>query len=122
MEKKIKIGEKEYLMHASALTQFSYKNETGRSFLQDVKKLAKISIEEIKKNSNEEELFEILDNITDLVLPLAYVMVKEADSNQVVNYDEFLKGINCLYDEILWIQEVILLACSPISTRQLQNS
>lgn len=122
MEKKIKIGDKEYLMHASALTQFSYKNETGRSFLQDVKKLAKISIEEIKKNSNEEELFEILENITDLILPLAYVMVKEADSNQVVNYDEFLKEINCLYDEVSWIQEVILLACSPISTRQLQNS
>ena len=37
MQKKIKIGNKEYLMSASAFTQFAYKNETGRSFLKDIK-------------------------------------------------------------------------------------
>lgn len=37
--KKIIIDGKDYLMSSSALTQFSYKDETGRSFLNDLQKL-----------------------------------------------------------------------------------
>ena len=36
------------------------------------------------------------------------------------NYEEFLKGIENLYDDQSWIEEVITLATSPLS-RQLQT-
>lgn len=116
MEKKLKIGDREYTMKASAWTQFAYKDLTGRSFLTDVKGLVqyadkKITLEDI----------EVLDEISNLVLPMAFVMVKEYDPAQAVDYKDFLQGIDNLYDNITWMQEVILLACSPIS-RQLQNS
>ena len=43
MEKIIRISNKDYKMKASALTQFSYKNETGRSFLKDLQKSSILS-------------------------------------------------------------------------------
>lgn len=116
MKKIIKIGGKDYTMQASALTQFSYKDETGRSFLQDLKAISKIVDKEISIND-----LDVLDDINNLVLPIAYVMVKEADSTQVTDYKTFLKGIDNLYDDFKWIEETILLACSPISG-QLQNN
>lgn len=116
MQKKIKIGNKEYLMSASALTQFAYKNETGRSFLQDIKQLAKFENSQITI-----ENIEALDEITNLIFPVAYVMTKEADSTQITDYEGFLKSIDDIYsDGVDWISSVILLACSPISG-QLQN-
>jgi len=96
-------------MKASALTQFSYKNETGRSFLSDLQKLTNIDSDNV----------ETLDNVTELILKMAYIMIKEADKNQVVNYEEFLGNIENLYDETAWIEEVLQLACTPLS-RQLQ--
>ena len=116
MEKTIKIGEKEFKLHSSALTQFSYKNETGRSLLEDIKKLIPLA----EMNITAENM-EILDNITELVLPLTYVMVKEYDKSQALNYEEFLKSIDDLYGNLDWINEVIITGCSPIS-RQLQNN
>lgn len=116
MEKKIKISGKEYIMKASAWTQFAYKDLTGRSFLTDIKELTKYADKEITL-----ENIEVLDELNKLLLPMTFVMVKEADSTQAVDYKDFLKNIDNLYDDITWIQEVILLACSPIS-RQLQNS
>lgn len=116
MEKKIKIGDKEYIMKASAWTQFAYKDLTGRSFLTDIKELTKYADKEITL-----ENIEVVDEISELLLPMTFVMVKEADPTQAVDYTDFLKGIDNLYDNITWMQEVILLACSPIS-RQLQNS
>ena len=56
-----------------------------------------------------------------IVLPIAFVMTKEANSSQAVDYQDFLKGIDNLYDDLEWINDIIILACSPIS-RQLQNS
>lgn len=116
MDKKIKIGEREYNMKSSALTQFSYKDVTGRSFLKDVKKLI-----EMTQNKNEFSIdnIEIIDDINNLLLPITYVMIKEADKTQVEDYDSFLGSIDNLYDDTDWIFNVILLACSPIS-RQLQ--
>lgn len=116
MKKIIKIGSKEYTMAASALTQFTYKDETGKSFLQDLKELAKIA----NKNIDLEDL-DTLDKINNLILPVVYIMIKEADPNQITDYKSFLKGIDNLYDDCEWIGEAILLACSPIS-RQLQNN
>ena len=109
MERIIRISNKDYKMKASALTQFSYKNETGRSFLSDLQKLTKIDGSEV----------EALDDVTELILKMAFIMVKEADKNQAVNYEDFLSSIENLYDDTAWIQEVLELACSPLS-RQIQ--
>lgn len=111
MERIIRIANKDYKMKASALTQFSYKDETGRSFLSDLQKLTAI-----KENAN----IDVLDDLTDVVLKIAYIMVKEGDKTQVQDYNEFLSQIDNLYDDADWIQEVLTLACSPLS-RQLQT-
>ncbi len=107
MEKKIKIGDKEYTMKASAYTQFAYKNETGRSLFNDVSKISKINIEDDQLDN--------IESILTLVLDMAYIMIKEADSTQVVNKESFLKSIDNLFTEFDWIQEVITLALSPLS-------
>ncbi len=112
MEKIITISNKDYKMKASALTQFSYKNETGRSFLNDLQKLTDLK--------DDAENPEALDNITELVLQIAYIMIKEADKSQATNYEEFLSGIETLYDNTDWIADILELACSPLS-RQLQK-
>lgn len=111
MERIIKICNKDYKMKASALTQFNYKNETGRSFLKDLQKLSEMDVNDAEQ----------VDDIIELVLKIAYIMAKEADKTQVVNYDEFLSGIDNLFDDVNWISEVLELACSPLS-RQLQTS
>ena len=61
-----------------------------------------------------------LDNVTELILKISYVMIQEADEKQVTDYKSFIKGIESLYDDTNWIDEVITLACTPIS-RQLQK-
>lgn len=111
MERIIRISNKDYKMKASALTQFSYKNETGRSFLKDLTKLTNLDTEDVEQ----------LDEITDLVLKIAYIMTKEADKSQVTNFDDFLSNIESLYDNVDWINEVLELACSPLSG-QLQTN
>lgn len=117
MEKIIRISNKDYKMKASALTQFSYKDETGRSFLSDLK-----SLTELKDVGEDLSLnIETLDSVSNLILKIAYIMTREADKSQVPNFEEFLGGIENLYDNTDWIQEVLELACSPLS-RQLQNN
>lgn len=117
MEKIIRISGKDYRMKASALTQFSYRDMTGRSFLTDLQKLTELKdIGEDLDGS-----IDALDNVSDLLLKMAYIMAKEADKSQVTNYEEFLGGIESIYDDTGWIQEVLELACSPLS-RQLQNN
>lgn len=117
MEKIITISKKDYKMKASALTQFSYRDETGRSFLTDLQKLTEL------KGLGEDLVSNIdaLDNVSELILKIAYIMTKEADKSQISNYEEFLGGIDNLYDNTQWIQDVLELACSPLS-RQLQNN
>lgn len=117
MEKIIRISNKDYKMKASALTQFSYRNETGRSFLTDLQKLTELKDigEDFSQN------IEALDSVSDLILKIAFIMVREADKSQTTNFEEFLGGIENLYDDTNWIQEVLELACSPLS-RQLQNN
>jgi len=114
--KKIIIDGKDYLMTSSALTQFSYKDETGRSLLSDLQKLI-----DSKKEDDSEYSIEDLDHVTELLLKIAYIMIKEADDTQVSDYKSFLKGIASVYDDSSWINEVIELACTPIS-RQLHKN
>lgn len=111
MEKIITISNKDYKMKASALTQFSYKNETGRSFLTDLQKLTSVD------GNN----FDAIDDVSELVLKMAYIMIKEADKSQVANYEDFLGGIDDLFGNPEWLQQVLELACSPLS-RQLQTN
>lgn len=112
MEKVITISNKNYSMKSSAFTQFSYKNFTGRSFLKDLQGLVNL-----KSKKNNSFQIEELDNITELLLQIAYILVKEADENQVTDYNSFLNGIDSIYDDEKWIYEVLELACTPISGR-----
>lgn len=116
MKKMIKIDNKEYFLQSSAYTQFAYKNETGRSFLHDLQEIMKVT------NSKKDNEYSVddLDNVTELILKISYVMIQEADEKQVTDYKTFIKGIESLYDDTNWIDEVITLACTPIS-RQLQK-
>lgn len=109
MKKIITISGKEYTMKASAYTQFKYKNDTGRRMLQDLQELAKL------QDASQDDMINGLDDLTEIVLKMAYVMIEEADSSQVKGYDEFLKSIENLYENTDWISEVISLATSPIS-------
>lgn len=115
MKKLIKIDNKEYFLQSSAYTQFAYKNETGRSFLHDLEDILNIT------KSKTDYSVEDLDNVTELILKISYVMIQEADPKQVPDYISFVKGIDSLYDDTQWIDEVIVLACTPIS-RQLQKT
>ena len=109
MKKVIKISGKEYTMQSSAYTPFKYKDVTGRRMLKDLQELTKL------KDKDQEEMLEGIDDLSEIVLKMAYVMIEEADSSQVKSYEDFLKGIENLYEDSNWMTEVISLATSPIS-------
>lgn len=109
MKRIIKIGNKEYEMKSSAYTQFKYKNDTGRKLLEDLQNLTEL------QNKEETEMIASIDDLTDIVLRISYVMIEEADPSQVKTFEDFLKGIDGLFDDTDWINEVISLAVAPIS-------
>ena len=109
MKRIIKIGNKEYEMKSSAYTQFKYKNDTGRKLLEDLQNLTQL------QNKEEAEMIASIDDLTDIVLRISYVMIEEADPSQVTTFEDFLKGIDGLFDNTEWINEVISLAVAPIS-------
>ena len=113
MKKMIKIDGHEYFMQSSAYTQFAYKDETGRIFLNDVQSLVKLSKDKNRSINS-------FDKITTLLLKVSYIMIKEADEEQVADYTSFVKSIESLYDDEKWVNDVIELAVTPIS-RQLQK-
>lgn len=109
MKRIIKIGNKEYEMKSSAYTQFKYKNDTGRKLLEDLQNLTQL------QDKEESEMIASIDDLTDIVLRISYVMIEEADQSQVTTFEDFLKGIDGLFDNTEWINEVISLAVAPIS-------
>jgi len=109
MKKQVKIGEKEYFMKSSAYTQFKYKNDTGRKLLADIQEITKL--EKVK----EIEVLGEMDDVIEILLRMAYVMIDEADPNQVESYEAFLKETDGIFDNQDWIMDVITLATSPIS-------
>jgi len=113
MKKIINIDGKDYTMQSSAYTQFAYKNLTGRSLLKDLDKITKLSSELGKDLS-------MLDEVTEPLLDIAYIMIEEADSTQANNKEDFIKNIESLYDDYNWVFDVIALAVNPLS-RQLQK-
>ena len=113
MKKIITIDGKEYEMKSSAYTQFAYKNLTGRSLLKDIQNISNIA-DKIQDDMS------VIDEITEPLLDISYVMIEEANKDQVKSKEDFYKGIDSIYDNQNWIQEVITLAINPIS-RQLQD-
>lgn len=109
MKKTVKISGKEYFMQSSAFTQFKYKDVTGRKLLDDLMKLQKLS------DLDETAMLNGIDDLTETLLQITYVMIEEADSSQVKSYDDFLKSIDNLFEDPTWMNEVIELAISPIS-------
>lgn len=109
MKKIITISGKEYSMQSSAYTQFKYKNDTGRKMMQDLQDIAAL------QTSDEKELLGGIEDLTEILLKMAYVMIEEADAKQVNGFDEFLKGLDNLYENTQWINEVVELATAPIS-------
>lgn len=108
MEKTIKISGKEFKMKSSAYTQFAYKDATGRGLMKDLQELSKMNLDNLNEN------FEMIDDLNSMALKMAYVMIKEADKNQVGSFDEFLKELDSLYEDIDWINDVVTLAISPL--------
>lgn len=111
---KIIIDGKEYFLASSAYTQFAYKELTGRSFLRDLKYII-----DIRKSKKKDDIL-CLEKMTDMILHIAFVMIKEASESQVTNYTNFIKSIGSIYDKQDWIEKTIWLASMPLS-RQLQN-
>lgn len=119
MKKIISIDGKEYTMKSSAYTQFAYRNMTNRSLLKDLQEIIKVA-DKIDEDKPEENL-PLLDQLTEPILDLAFVMIQEADATQVKTKEEFYKGIESMYDDITWITEVISLAINPLSRRLQDN-
>lgn len=113
MKKIITIDGKDYTMKSSAYTQFAYRNLTGRSLLKDIQKIMDLS-------GKVEEDISALDGLIEPLLDVCYVMIEEADATQVKTREDFIKGIESLFDKFEWINDVVMLAMTPIS-RQLQN-
>lgn len=115
MKKIINIDGKDYTMKSSAFTQFAYKNLTGRSLLKDIQKITELA-------GKVENDYSVVDELTEPLLDLSYVMIDEADSNQVKTKDEFIKGIDNLFNNFDWVNEVVLLALNPLSGQLQKNT
>lgn len=112
MKKTIKLCDKEYNIKSSAYTLFKYKNDTNRDLLKD--------IQEIGNSANELSETEKLGKITDILLRITYTLIEEADKTQVNSFDDFLKGLDGIFDDNSWINEVVECAITPFSRGQIQ--
>lgn len=109
MRKVVKISGKEYSMKSSAYTQFKYRNDTGNKLLDDIQRISQIN------DLSDDEKIGKMEDVVELLLRIAFIMIEEADAKQVSTFDNFLKDIDGLFDDTDWINEVIELATSPIS-------
>ena len=119
MEKTIKIGSKEYKMSSSAYTQFKYKNDTGRSLMQDLASFETKykDLLNIKEEDVNSDMLGQIDEIMQLVLRVAFIMANENDKSQASTYEDFLKQIDDYYSDLTWLTEVVELATSPFQRR-----
>lgn len=117
MKKIINIGGKDYTIQSSALTQFKYRDMTGRKLMQDINK-----IKDLRKEND--DILAVLDDFLEILLQITYVMIIESDVKQVGSFEDFLKGIEKLFDDTKWVDEVIDLAVTPISgeIKQIPNN
>lgn len=110
MKKIIKISGKDYTIKSSAYTQFKYKNDTGRNLLNDLKALT-FKIE----GKKDEEVIEALDDMLDIMLKITYILIDEANQDNIGSFDDFLKSIDDLFGDISWIPDSIECAIAPLS-------
>ena len=120
MEKTIKIGNKSFNMSSSAYTQFKYKNDTGRSLMQDIADF-QVKYKDLL-NGNLDVSLDQIEDIVETFLRIAYIMTNECDKNQAVNFDEFLKQIDNYFSSIDWFNEVVELATSPFHRGNIQKN
>ena len=115
MKKIINIDGKDYTMKSSAFTQFAYKNLTGRSLLKDIQKITELA-------GKVENDYSVVDDLTEPLLDVAYIMIDEADNTQVKTREDFIKGIDNLFGSFDWVNEVVLLALNPLSGQLQKNT
>ena len=108
MIKTIQIGNKAYDLKSSAYTMFSYKNLTGRDLLKDI---GRIHALQKKAQESEEVWLDSLGDVLDIIEHLTYTMYLEANG-KTVSFEEFLKGMDGILEDITWITEVMELAMS----------
>ena len=120
MEKTIKIGNKSFNMSSSAYTQFKYKNDTGRSLMQDIADF-QVKYKDLL-NGNLDVSLDQIEDIVETLLRIAYIMTNECDKNQATNFDEFLKKIDNYFSSIDWFNEVVELATSPFHRGNIQEN
>lgn len=110
MEKTIKIGSKEFKMSSSAYTQFKYRNDTGRSLMQD---LADFQTKYSDLLEGKEVNLAKIDDLVETILRIAFIMANEKDKNQAQTFEDFLKQIDNYFIDVNWLNEVVELATSP---------
>ena len=123
MEKTIKIGSKEYKMSSSAYKQFKYKNDTGRSLMQDLASFETKykDLLNIKEDEVNADMLGQIDEIIELVLRVAFIMANENDKTQASTYEDFLKQLDDYYSDLTWLTEVVGLATDPFQRRVQAN-
>lgn len=108
MIRTIEIGGKPYDLKSSAYTMFSYKNLTGRDLLKDISKIHALQ----KKAEKDEDVWlSSLGDVLDIIEHLTYTMYLEANGNSI-SFEEFLRGMDGILEDISWITEVMELAMS----------
>lgn len=123
MEKTIKIGNKEFNMSSSAYTIVKYKNDTGRSLMQDLAEFETKykDLFNAKEDNINMNILGQVDEIMEMILRIAFIMTNEKDKSQAQTFDDFLKQIDNYYEELDWLNEVVELATSPFQRRVQAN-
>lgn len=123
MEKTIKIGSKEFKMSSSAYTLIKYKNDTGRSLMQDLAEFETKykDLLNMKEDNINVNILGQVDEIMEMILRIAFIMTNEKDKSQAQTFDDFLKQIDNYYEELDWLNEVVELATSPFQRRVQAN-
>lgn len=115
MLKTVTISGKDYVLKSSAFTVFKYKNETGRGLLEDLNDLNK-KYTDILKNENETKFINEIEDLAFKLLKLAHIMIVENDKT-FMPFEDWIKEIDDLVSNPLWIQEVIEMGMTPFSGR-----
>ena len=123
MEKTIKIGNKEFNMSSSAYTIVKYKNDTGRSLMQDLAELETKykDLFNAKEDNINMNILGQVDEIMEMILRIAFIMTNEKDKSQAQTFEDFLKQIDNYYEQLDWLNEVVELATSPFQRRVQAN-
>ena len=85
------------------------------SLLKDIQKITELA-------GKVENDYSVVDDLTEPLLDVAYIMIDEADNTQVKTREDFIKGIDNLFGSFDWVNEVVLLALNPLSGQLQKNT